>query len=200
MRASIIQAATELFTEQGYESTTIDDIVDRANYSRSTFFRHFGAKEDVLFGDLPEHLVAMIEGLRELEDTGDFIGSVRETYRHALEAVLVTPELATEVVALWFSVPALQRRYAESVLQAERLLTDIFAERMGQDPDTCIEAQVIAVAIIGVARAALMARLSESHSVVEVLDRGFDLIESGTRGSSLLTSTEHKHRQQNRAD
>ena len=55
-RNSIIQAAVALFSEQGYDVTTIDDIVARANYSRSTFFRLFGTKEDVVFGEMSELL------------------------------------------------------------------------------------------------------------------------------------------------
>src|SRR6266568_8011907 len=59
-RVDIVRAAVKLFRERGYETTTVDDIVDAANYSRSTFFRYFGSKEDVLFGSLPE----LLEGIR----------------------------------------------------------------------------------------------------------------------------------------
>src|SRR5438270_13951430 len=50
-RAEIFAAAIELFRSRGYEQTTIDQIVEAANYSRAAFNRHFGSKEDVLFGD-----------------------------------------------------------------------------------------------------------------------------------------------------
>ena len=44
-------AALELFAERGYENTTVIDIAQRAGLTKSTFFRHFRDKREVLFGD-----------------------------------------------------------------------------------------------------------------------------------------------------
>jgi AcrR family transcriptional regulator len=44
-------AALELFVEQGYEATTIDDIAERVDVTQRTFFRHFADKEEVLFDE-----------------------------------------------------------------------------------------------------------------------------------------------------
>ena len=44
-------AALELFAEQGYENTTVVDIARRAGLTKTTFFRHFQDKREVLFGD-----------------------------------------------------------------------------------------------------------------------------------------------------
>ena len=44
-------AALELFAERGYENTTVVDIAQRAGLTKSTFFRHFQDKREVLFGD-----------------------------------------------------------------------------------------------------------------------------------------------------
>ncbi len=41
-------AAVDLFTEQGYDNTTVAQIVERAGVARSTFFRYFPDKRDVL--------------------------------------------------------------------------------------------------------------------------------------------------------
>lgn len=43
-------AALELFAERGYENTTVIDIAQRAGLTKSTFFRHFQDKREVLFG------------------------------------------------------------------------------------------------------------------------------------------------------
>src|ERR1017187_9294575 len=44
-------AALELFAERGYDNTTVIDIAQRAGLTKSTFFRHFADKREVLFGD-----------------------------------------------------------------------------------------------------------------------------------------------------
>ena len=44
-------AALELFAERGYENTTVIDIAQRAGLTKSTFFRHFPDKREVLFGN-----------------------------------------------------------------------------------------------------------------------------------------------------
>src|ERR1700733_5322964 len=41
-------AALDLFAEQGYENTTVAEIAERAGLTKSTFFRHFPDKRDVL--------------------------------------------------------------------------------------------------------------------------------------------------------
>lgn len=43
-----------LFVDNGFDATTIDQIVSAVGISRRSFFRYFGTKEDILFGDLAE--------------------------------------------------------------------------------------------------------------------------------------------------
>jgi AcrR family transcriptional regulator len=49
-RERLERAALALFTEHGYEATTVAQIADRAGLTKSTFFRHFADKREVLFG------------------------------------------------------------------------------------------------------------------------------------------------------
>lgn len=46
----LVLAALDLFAEQGYEATTVVQIAERAGLTKSTFFRHFPDKREVLFG------------------------------------------------------------------------------------------------------------------------------------------------------
>ncbi|MFD0364436.1 TetR/AcrR family transcriptional regulator [Nocardia sp. GCM10030253] len=46
-RRALADAALRLFTEKGYDATTLEELVDAAEVSRSTFFRAFPAKEAV---------------------------------------------------------------------------------------------------------------------------------------------------------
>jgi AcrR family transcriptional regulator len=47
-RRALFQAAMELFREKGFDETSVDEIVERAGFSRATFFNHFGNKSAVL--------------------------------------------------------------------------------------------------------------------------------------------------------
>lgn len=48
------EAASELFLEQTYAGTTIEQIAGRAGVSRNTFFNYFGAKSDVLWAGVDD--------------------------------------------------------------------------------------------------------------------------------------------------
>src|SRR3982751_3151799 len=47
-RERLVAAAVDLFVEQGYDETTVAQIAERAGITRSTFFRYFPDKRDVL--------------------------------------------------------------------------------------------------------------------------------------------------------
>ncbi|MFF4160952.1 TetR/AcrR family transcriptional regulator [Streptomyces sp. NPDC001678] len=49
-RGRLAEAAMELFTERGYEQTTVAGIAQRAGLTERTFFRHYADKREVLFG------------------------------------------------------------------------------------------------------------------------------------------------------
>ena len=48
MYERLYTASIELFTEQGYEETSIEDITERADVARGTFFNYFDRKEEVI--------------------------------------------------------------------------------------------------------------------------------------------------------
>src|SRR5690349_17717587 len=49
-RERLVRTALDLFSEQGYENTSCAQIAERAGLTKSTFFRHFRDKREVLFG------------------------------------------------------------------------------------------------------------------------------------------------------
>lgn len=60
----LADAASELFLENGYAKTTVDQIAQRAGVSRATFFNYFGGKADLLWVDLDRSLEALPGCLR----------------------------------------------------------------------------------------------------------------------------------------
>ncbi|MCD1570199.1 TetR/AcrR family transcriptional regulator [Agromyces mediolanus] len=62
-RRTLEDAAGELFLEQGYARTTIDQIAQRAGVGRNTFFNYFATKSDLLWLDVDDTLRALPEVL-----------------------------------------------------------------------------------------------------------------------------------------
>ena len=55
------EALISLMIEKGYENITVQDIIDRANVGRSTFYAHYAGKQDLLMNglkNLSKHLLA----------------------------------------------------------------------------------------------------------------------------------------------
>ncbi len=58
-RKLLEDALHDLIVEKGYEAVTVQDIIDRANVGRSTFYAHYTDKQQLLFShfaDLEAHL------------------------------------------------------------------------------------------------------------------------------------------------
>jgi AcrR family transcriptional regulator len=67
-RQRIIQAAEELFLERGFDGVSVGDIAERAEVGRTTFFRHFGDKQEVVFAKEQE-LLETITAAGQADDT-----------------------------------------------------------------------------------------------------------------------------------
>ncbi|NLU72626.1 TetR/AcrR family transcriptional regulator [Streptomyces sp. HNM0575] len=64
-RERMVVAAVDLFTEQGYDATTVAQIAERAGVTRSTFFRHFTDKREVLVAGQETLSTLLAEGITE---------------------------------------------------------------------------------------------------------------------------------------
>ena len=53
-RKALKEALTDLILEKGYESVTVQDVIDRADVGRSTFYAHFVDKDDLLMAILAD--------------------------------------------------------------------------------------------------------------------------------------------------
>ena len=53
-RKALKEALTDLILENGYEGATVQDVVDRADVSRSTFYAHFADRDDLLMAILAD--------------------------------------------------------------------------------------------------------------------------------------------------
>src|SRR5215510_15281228 len=64
-------ALIELIIEKGYEEVTVQDIIDRANVGRSTFYSHFMDKQQLLLSRLKQ----LRESLAQFQQSGVVTGA-----------------------------------------------------------------------------------------------------------------------------
>jgi AcrR family transcriptional regulator len=141
-------AALELFAERGYEATTVIDIAQRAGLTKSTFFRHFQDKREVLFGD-----GTMAGLLFEAITAAPATATPLEAVAHALDAVgrkAFTParrELTARRRAVIAASPELQEREALKGLSLAASMTDALKRRGVPDLASCVAAELGALAM-----------------------------------------------------
>jgi AcrR family transcriptional regulator len=77
-RGRLEQAALDLYTERGFDQTTVSEIAERAGLTERTFFRYFADKREVLFwgqGALVEMLVNLVAGAPDSAGPMDAVAS-----------------------------------------------------------------------------------------------------------------------------
>jgi len=143
----LVEAAFSLFAERGYDQTTVDDITERAGVGRTTFFRTFRAKEDVIFPD-HEVLLQAIEARLGGATEQTALLAVTEGARLVLRHYLAEGERARTRYRLTRSVPALRDREIAGVQQYQRLFRGFLHDWMGGGEDTALRAELMAGAVV----------------------------------------------------
>lgn len=146
-RLALIDAALDLFLAQGYDRTTVDEIVAVVDVSQRTFFRYFATKEDVVLSFIAEYDAVLIEALaarppqepprtallnamRLVFSMVEFgVDADRERFRRLRQVIETTPTL----------VAAKMAQYAAT---EKRLVAEI-ARRQRTDPGTDLRPQLL---------------------------------------------------------
>src|SRR3954449_13192741 len=55
-REALLEAALQVFAERGYRDSSVDDIAERAGYSKGALYWHFSSKDDLFFALLEERI------------------------------------------------------------------------------------------------------------------------------------------------
>jgi AcrR family transcriptional regulator len=87
----IAQAALELLRERGYERTTIDEIVRRADISQPTFYKYYPSKDAILREHALSGFAAILE--KELSSSGSIVVRMRRYLRAIAEQMTADREL-----------------------------------------------------------------------------------------------------------
>jgi AcrR family transcriptional regulator len=147
-RERLADAAFALFDERGYEQTTVDDITERAGLGRTTFFRLYRSKDDVIFPDHDRMLEQVAERLRT-SSHATALAAVSDAVRLVLLHYVDEGDLARRRYKLTSRVPALRDREIASVAGYQRLFREFIASWMADTAEPApLRAELMAAAVV----------------------------------------------------
>jgi AcrR family transcriptional regulator len=191
MKAQISEMALDLFLENGYEQTTIDDICAVAGISRSTFFRYFPSKEDLFMNETSGAVDEVLDALRLRPDDE----APWTALRHALSPVVARyaaqSERARRLAELARTTPALATRRQEKPANWLNMLTPEIARRLGSDPRDATDPRprALIAAALGCLEAAVAAWIAGdgTQQLAQILHRAMDSISPAPAPAEIST-------------
>jgi AcrR family transcriptional regulator len=156
-RDRIAGAAFELFTDRGYDGTTVDAIAERAGIARRTFFRYFRSKDDVIFPDHDSLLATVqlhLQGSAQRSPIEAICGGVRLVFTSYVDDAAVS----VQRYRLTRSIQALRDRELASVRRYERAFGKYVRERLAgdhSDAEAALRADVMAASVVAAHNAVL---------------------------------------------
>jgi len=138
MVADVTRTALGLFLEKGFDETTAADIGAAAGISRSTFFRYFATKEDVVVGSLVRFGGLMLAALQAQPEDADLWAALRQALNPMVDAQEAEGSLSgLQVARMIKQTPSLQARHFEKTISWQETLVPEVARRLGTHGDPC---------------------------------------------------------------
>ncbi|WP_127580102.1 TetR/AcrR family transcriptional regulator [Paenibacillus koleovorans] len=118
-RKRIMEAAVKLFSDQGYDSTTVAQITEKAGVGKGTFFNYFNSKEEIMC-DL-QGFWAVDEIMKLREHHGPYVPVIKELMMELIRRMQLNRPLANAMLTGMLSSPinlANQNDILQSVYEA----------------------------------------------------------------------------------
>ena len=145
----ILDTATRLFVERGFDGVTVAEIARAAELSEMTVFNYFPTKEDLVFGRMEffeERLVAAVEQ-RDPEESA--VASFGRVLLAGIDQPAARADMIAKAATLIRASPALQAREREVTARYTARLAHLFTAETGAAADD-IEAWAAASALMAV--------------------------------------------------
>jgi AcrR family transcriptional regulator len=183
VKQAFFDAAMALFKEKGFDNTSVDEIAERAGYSRATYFNHFGTKQGVLrfYGQRLQQQVesSLAEADARLSPLDRIrallLTMAREADAHSEELKLV--HLHSQHDVEYLSRPTPARAYVFEAVK--RLVAEAQRERRVRSD---LSAEELTYHILAVYQGAVLASVAGYCEAEPVIETGWSFILDGVHG------------------
>ncbi|MFD8104435.1 TetR family transcriptional regulator [Nocardia fluminea] len=134
MRNEVSEVAFRLFSEQGFDKTTVEQIAAEAGLSRTTFFRYFGTKEELVLGKMTEFGPRIAAALAERPAEERSWEALRRSFDVITEPLADETQPFLNLMQLLDDACALMTRQWEKTQGWHSLLVPEITRRLGGDP------------------------------------------------------------------
>jgi TetR/AcrR family transcriptional regulator, regulator of mycofactocin system len=180
-RGRIERAALDLFTRDGFEGVTIDQVAEVAGISRRTYFRYFATKADAVWGDFGSHVERLAGLLRGSGTQQTVLASICDAYVEVNDYAPRDLPLLRQRMQLILTEPALLAHSQVRYAAVDRVVAEYVAARTGSEPGELL-ARLVATSTRAAATAAFEAWLSyPEFSLDKALRTAFDELATGFR-------------------
>ncbi|MEU9267667.1 TetR family transcriptional regulator [Streptomyces sp. NPDC048251] len=157
-RDALLRAAVELFTSQGYDGTTVDEIAAAVDVSQRTFFRYFAGKDEAALALVEMTVERFVEAVRARPSHEPPLEALRQavldgwySINEVVESV-VPVELYLRMYRVIESTPVLLAAHLRRSVEVEEDLARVIAEREGLDVDADPRPRLAVAVFSGVMR------------------------------------------------
>jgi AcrR family transcriptional regulator len=189
-RAALLAAAAEVFAERGFANASVDEVTERAGYSKGALYWHFQSKHELFFAlieqtvDAPAH--EMIELLHSAPVEQDM---APEASRRMIELVARQRDLVLLDEEYWAQAvrdPALRARYKEHRERLREAIARALEARLEHlgTPIPGLAHEHMATLLMGLTAGLLRERMIDPQAVPdEMIGRAVVLIYRGALAS-----------------
>ena len=125
-RSAITAKAAKLFAKKGFGGASISDISKACNVSKSLIYHYYGAKEDILYGVMTDH----IDDLTTAISNADLIDTDPKREFHNLTQALLTCYAGAEDAqkVLLYELNSLPKKQRTEIVTKQRAIIDRFEQ------------------------------------------------------------------------
>ncbi|HEX4247414.1 MAG TPA: TetR family transcriptional regulator [Pseudonocardia sp.] len=178
-RAELVRIGMRLFSEQGFDATTVDEIAEAAEVSRRTLFRYFGTKADIVMEWARGTTAVLTASLRDRPLDEHPMDSLNAVFVAMCESFIERPRTMHRVSVMIERTPSLRPYSLLKHAQWEDALAAVLRERTPEIGE--LRSGLLARIAVAAFRTALDEWMSTEGDTVPTayVDRAFGAVRDG---------------------